>query len=118
MGKNPACYCEIAPGLQTEGTPVVGQMPGGEGRALEKMGSLIGRGCLDQLIKCPTSTQVMISRFVSSSPASGSVLTAQSLEPASDTVSSFLSVCPPSYSVSLCPSKMHKFFFKKFQPDI
>ena len=31
--------------------------------------------------------QVMISRFVGLSPASGSVLTAQSLEPASDSVS-------------------------------
>ena len=35
----------------------------------------------------PTSAQVVISRSVSSSPASGSVLTAQSLEPASDSVS-------------------------------
>ena len=31
--------------------------------------------------------QIMISQFVSSSPASGSVLTAQSLKPASDSVS-------------------------------
>ena len=43
-----------------------------------------------QLIKCPTSVQVMISRFMGSSPALGSVLTAQSLEPASDSV--FLSL--------------------------
>ena len=35
-----------------------------------------------QLVKRPTSAQVMISWFVSSSPTSGSVLTAQSLEPA------------------------------------
>ena len=34
----------------------------------------------------PTSTQVMISRFVSWSPGSGSALTARSLEPASDSV--------------------------------
>ena len=34
-----------------------------------------------------TSAQVMISWFVGSSPASGSVLTAQSLEPAWDSVS-------------------------------
>ena len=40
-----------------------------------------------QLVKCPTSAQVMISQFVSSSPALGSVLTAQSLEPALDSVS-------------------------------
>ena len=40
-----------------------------------------------QSVKCPTSAQVMISRFVSSSPVSGSVLTAQSLKPVSDSVS-------------------------------
>ena len=40
-----------------------------------------------QLVKRPTSAQVMISRSVSSSPTSGSVLTAQSLEPVSDSVS-------------------------------
>ena len=40
---------------------------------------------------CQTSTQVMISRFVDSSPVSGSALTAQSLEPASDSVSPSLS---------------------------
>ena len=34
-----------------------------------------------QSVKRPTSAQVMISRSVGSSPASGSVLTAQSLEP-------------------------------------
>ena len=43
----------------------------------------------------PTSAQVMISRFVSSSPASGSVLTAQGLEPASDFVSPSLYAPPP-----------------------
>ena len=47
-----------------------------------------------QSVERPTSAQVMISRFVSSSPASGSVLTAQSLEPASDSVSPSLSVPP------------------------
>ena len=47
-----------------------------------------------QLVKRLTSAQVMISRFMGSSPASGSVLTAQSLEPASDSVS-------PSLSLSL-----------------
>ena len=40
-----------------------------------------------QSVKRPTSAQVMISWSVSSSPASGSVLTAQSLEPVSDSVS-------------------------------
>ena len=39
-----------------------------------------------------TSAQVMISRSVSSSPASGSVLMAQSLEPAPDSVSPSLSL--------------------------
>ena len=38
-------------------------------------------------VKRLTSAQVMISQSMSSSPASGSVLTAQSLEPVSDSVS-------------------------------
>ena len=40
-----------------------------------------------QSVKRPTSAQVMISQSLSSSPASGSVLTAQSLEPLLDSVS-------------------------------
>ena len=44
-----------------------------------------------QSVKCPTLAQVMISRFVGSSPLSGSVLTAQSLELASDSASPPLS---------------------------
>ena len=40
-----------------------------------------------RLVERPTSAQVMISRSVSSSPESGSVLTARSLEPVSDSVS-------------------------------
>ena len=40
-----------------------------------------------QSVKRPTSAQVVTSQSVSSSPASGSVLTAQSLEPISDSVS-------------------------------
>ena len=56
-----------------------------------------------QLVKCPTSAKIMISWSVSSSPASGSVLTDQSLEPASDSVSPPLSLSlPHSCSVSLC----------------
>ena len=47
-----------------------------------------------QSVKRLTSAQVTISRFVSSSPASGSVLTAQSLEPASDSASPSLSAPP------------------------
>ena len=45
-----------------------------------------------QSVEPRTSAQIMISRSVSSSPAPGSVLTAQSLERASDSVS--LSLCP------------------------
>ena len=48
-----------------------------------------------QSVKRPTSAQVMISQFVGSSPTLGSVLTAQSLEPASDSVSPSLSAPPP-----------------------
>ena len=48
-----------------------------------------------QSLERPTSAQVTISRSVSSSPASGSVLTAQSLEPVSDSVSPSLSDPPP-----------------------
>ena len=48
-----------------------------------------------QLVKCPTLTQVMISQLVGSSPASGSVLTARSPEPASDSVSPCLSAPLP-----------------------
>ena len=55
-----------------------------------------------QSVEHPTSAQVMISQFMSSSPTSGSVLTAQNLEPASDSVSPSLSDTPPSCSVSLC----------------
>ena len=47
-----------------------------------------------QSVERPTSVQVMISRFVSSGPASGSVLTAQSLEPASGSVSPSVSAPP------------------------
>ena len=54
-----------------------------------------------QSVKHPTLAQVMISRSVSSSPASGSVLTAQSLETVSDSVSP--SLWPsPVHAVSPC----------------
>ena len=48
-----------------------------------------------QSVECPTSAQVRISQSVSSSPTSGSVRTAQSLEPTSDSVSPSLSAPPP-----------------------
>ena len=55
----------------------------------------VSRGAwVAQSVKHPTSAQVIISWFVSLSPASGSVLTAQSLEPASDSVSPSLSARP------------------------
>ena len=54
-----------------------------------------------------TLAQVMISRFVGSSPVSGSVLIAQSLEPASDSVSPSLSA-PPLLVLSVPLSKIKK----------
>ena len=55
-----------------------------------------------QSVNHQTSAQVVISRFMGSSPTSGSVLTAQSLEPAWDSVSPSLSLpLPLSCSVSL-----------------
>ena len=60
-----------------------------------------------QSVKHPTSAQVMISQSMSSSPASGSVLTAQSLEPVSDSVSP--SLWPsPVHALSLPVSKINK----------
>ena len=61
-----------------------------------------------QVVKYPTSAQVMISQCMSSSPGLGSVLTAQSMEPASDSVSPSLSA-PPSLMLCLCLSKINKF---------
>ena len=54
-----------------------------------------------QLVKCPTLAQVTISWIMSSIPTSGSALTAQSLEPASNYVFPSLSAPPHSSSVSL-----------------
>ena len=50
--------------------------------------------CVAQSAEGQTSAQVIISRFLSLSPASGSVLTARSLEPASGSAS-------PSHSAPL-----------------
>ena len=63
-----------------------------------------------QSVKRPTSAQVMLSQFVSSGPVSGSVLTAQSLEPASDSGSPSLSAPSP---LMLCLSLSFKHKFKK-----
>ena len=61
-----------------------------------------------QLVKRLTSAQVTISWFMGLSPMLGSVLTAQRLEPASDSVSPSLSV-PPLLIVSLvCLSLKNK----------
>ena len=61
-----------------------------------------------QSVERPTSAQVMISRFMGSSPASGSVLTAQSLEPVSDSLSQMsLSLTLP-HSCSVSVSKINK----------
>ena len=61
-----------------------------------------------QSVKCPTSAPVMISWFMSLSPVSGSMLTARSLEPASDSVSPSLSDPPPIHALSLSVSKINK----------
>ena len=54
-------------------------------------------------VEHPTLAQVMISQSMGASPLSGSVLTAQSLEPVSDSVSPSLSVPPPLHC--LCVTK-------------
>ena len=59
-----------------------------------------------QSVKCPTLAQVMISRLVGLSLVLGPVLTAWSLEPASDSV--FLSLSAPSLRV-LCLSLKNKY---------
>ena len=60
-----------------------------------------------QSIEHLTSAQVKISWFVSLSPASGSVLTARSLEPPSDSVSPSLSAPLPTHTLSLSLSKIN-----------
>ena len=72
-----------------------------------------------QSVKCLTSSQVMISQFVGSSLASGSVLTAQSLYPALDSVPPSLSA-PHPLMLMLCLSlknKHSKKIFKKVLAD-
>ena len=67
----------------------------------------LGGTWVAQSVKHPTSVQVMISWFVSSRPTSGPVPTAQSLEPASDSVSPSLSA-PPSFTLCLSLSLKNK----------
>ena len=76
--------------------------------------SSLGGAWVAQSVERPTSAWVMISQFVSLSPALDSVLTAQSLEPASNSVSPSLSASP---LLMLCLSVKNKhlkkmFFFK------
>ena len=61
-----------------------------------------------QSVKHPTLAQVMISRLTGLSPMSGSVLTAQSLEPASDSVSASLSLSSPAHALSHSLAKINK----------
>ena len=65
-----------------------------------------------QSVKRLTSAKVIVSRFMGSSSASGSVLTAQSLEPASDSVSPSLSV-PLPFMLCLSLSKINQRELKK-----
>ena len=63
----------------------------------------VGGTWVAQSVKLPTLAPVVISWSVGSSPMSGSVLTAQSLKPALDSVSPSLSLTlPHSCSVSPC----------------
>ena len=67
-----------------------------------------------QPIEHPTSARVMVSWSVGSCPALGSVLTAQSVEPASDSVSPSLSApLPLVLRLSLSLSKINKHKKKK-----
>ena len=68
-----------------------------------------------QSVERPTLAQVMLSRFVGSSPASGSVLTTWSLEPASDSVPPSLSAPP---LLVLCLSLSQKQTLKKIKKKI
>ena len=72
-------------------------------------------------VKCPTSPQVMISRFTSSSPTFGSMLTepgAQSLGPALDSVSP--SLCPSparAHTHVLAPLSLSKINIEKLKKN-
>ena len=65
-----------------------------------------------QEVKHLTSAQVMISQFMGSSPVSGSVLIAQSLEPALDSVSPSLTAPPP---LTLSFAKINKHLKKNLK---
>ena len=89
------------------------------GRVVHARGTAIksgGQGTwVAQSVKPLTSAWVMILQFVGSSPLSGSVLTAQSLEPVLDSVSPSLSVsAPPLLTLCLSLSLKNKQTLKKF----
>ena len=67
-----------------------------------------------QSVKRLTSAQVTISWLVGSSPASGSVWTAQSLKPASDSVSPPSLWPSPAHALSLSLSLSQKYIKKNF----
>ena len=71
-----------------------------------------------QLVRHLALAQVMISWFVSLSPASGSVLMGQSQEPALDSVSRSLSAPPPQHThpLMLCLSLKNKHLKNFFRP--
>ena len=74
-----------------------------------------------QSVQDPTLAQVMISWFMSLSPVSGSVLTARSLEAASDSVCLPLSLplpCSCSVSISLKNKQILKKFFKRYGLEV
>ena len=63
-----------------------------------------------QSVQHLTSIRVTISRFMSSSPASDSVLTVQSLEPALDSVYPLSLSAPPLLMLSLSKINIKKIF--------
>ena len=98
--------CSISTNLSSQPTSSDTRETLNEGAALGSPLSMMmeepQRGSWEaQSIKRLSSAQVMISRFMGSSPTSGSVLRARSLEPASDSVSPSFSALPCLRSVSL-----------------
>ena len=77
-------------------------------RPLIKNSRKVWGACVAQSVKRLTSAQVTVSQFVGSSPASDSVLTAQSPEPASDSLSPLSLPLPCLGSVSFSLTKMKK----------
>ena len=108
--------CTLSP--HTDGTSSVESKDGGDGGEMERSlrpptpsPSGGSRRPKHHASRAPgwvgrlTSAQVMTSRLLSSSPVSGSVLTAQNLEPALDSVSPSLSAPTP---FALCLSLKNK----------